>query len=209
MSNAVTYLHYSFALTLTDHVRRQLIRWLDDLLLYESYIFGLLPFILELLPILCISCISFFSTIAIDTAHSRYGPALHSTYANSRVKFNKIELSKSPTGDKYVLLLCDDHSGYTWFYPAESTSADTVVSELIDWSTDFGVPIDLMADFPTNLRNETFRLLKQGFQTTKHSRCHTSHCRMRKGVIWHGTRAHRPRTAERATNETGVLTAAH
>lgn len=68
-------------------------------------------------------------------------------------------MCSSPSGEKYILMLCDDHSGYSQLYPAETTSADTDTNGIIDWSAAFGVPEGTMFDGPSHFENETLQLV--------------------------------------------------
>lgn len=71
-------------------------------------------------------------------------------------------------GEKYILMLRDDHSGYSCMYPADSTTAETTDNTLLDWSTAFGVPNQLRSDGPTHFQNESLRLLAKGLCTPHH-----------------------------------------
>lgn len=59
---------------------------------------------------------------------------------NDLIQFEYIELGKSTTGDKYVLMIREDHSGYAWFYPTVNTEAEQAANALVDCSADFGPP---------------------------------------------------------------------
>ena len=52
-----------------------------------------------------------------------FGPALFGTKPNDLAQFDYIDLGISRTGDKYVLLLRDNYSGYSWLYPASTTDS--------------------------------------------------------------------------------------
>lgn len=65
----------------------------------------------------------------------------------------------APSGEKYVLLVRDDNSGYGWFYPSSSKSAGKAYNARLDWCASFGVPNSLMSDGPTHFRNETIPLV--------------------------------------------------
>lgn len=110
----------------------------------------------------CIHCIS---TTGGETVPRPFGPARHGTTPNALLQFNLIEMCTSPSGERYILMLRDDHSGYSWLYPAESTSADTAAQAIIDWTAAFGIPHGLMSDGPSHFKNETLRLLAKGLHT--------------------------------------------
>lgn len=71
----------------------------------------------------------------------------------------------SPSGERNILMLRDDHSGYSWLYPAEATSAETATQAIIEWSAAFSIPHGIMSGGPSNLRNETLHLLAKGLRT--------------------------------------------
>lgn len=68
-------------------------------------------------------------------------------------------MGSSSTGDKYILLLKDDHYGYCWLYHSPSTSSDQAAHALLDWCAAFSIPTTFMSDVLTNFKNETIRLL--------------------------------------------------
>lgn len=85
----------------------------------------------------CIHCISTKKGEMIPRPHS---PALHGTEPNDLLQFYNIELGLGSTGDNYILMLCDDRSGYSWLYPPEIISAETAAHAILDWCAAFGSP---------------------------------------------------------------------
>lgn len=63
------------------------------------------------------------------------------------------------TGDSYILILCDDHSGYSWLYPTSATDAEKSAHAIIDWCSAFGPLSGFMSDGPTRFKNEMMRRL--------------------------------------------------
>lgn len=114
------------------------------------------------------SCIHCLSTTSGDKIPRPFGPSVHGTRPNDLIQFDYIELGKSTTGDKYVFMIRDDHSGYAWFYPTVNQEAEQAAVALIDWSAAFGSPLMLMSDGPSHFRNETMRLLAKGMQCRHH-----------------------------------------
>lgn len=94
-----------------------------------------------------------------------YEPALFRTKLIALVEFDYIELSRSFTGEKHV---CNDHSGYSWFYTASSTDSETAANALLDWGAAFGAPLGLMFDGQTHFKSETMRLLAKGLRSQHH-----------------------------------------
>lgn len=114
------------------------------------------------------SCIHCLSTTGGETVPRPFGPALHGTKPNDLVQFDYIELGKSCTDEKYVLMLRDDHSGYCWLYPSTDQTAESTANALLDWCAAFGAPSSFMSDGPTHFKNETIRLLTKGLQSCHH-----------------------------------------
>lgn len=51
-----------------------------------------------------------------------FSPAVHSTNPNDLLQFDYIDFRDSKKGEKYVLMLRDDHSDYTFFYSFPNTA---------------------------------------------------------------------------------------
>lgn len=114
------------------------------------------------------ACIHCLSTTGGETVPRPFGPALHGTKPNDLIQFDYIELGVSNTGEKHVLMLRDDHSGYCWFYPCPDQTAESTANALLDWCAAFGAPSAFMSDSPTHFKNETIRLLTKGLQSRHH-----------------------------------------
>jgi transposase InsO family protein len=114
------------------------------------------------------ACIHCLSTVGGGKIPRPYGPSVHGTSPNDLLQFDYIEIGPGHKGEKYVLMLRDDHSSYAWFFPFAETSAENAAIALIDWCAAFGVPQGLMSDGPTHFRNETLRLLAKGLKTPHH-----------------------------------------
>lgn len=114
------------------------------------------------------SCIHCLSTTGGGRVPRPYGPAFHGTSANDLLQFDYIEVAPSTTGDKYVLMLRDDHSDYKWFFAFADTSAENAAHAIVDWCAAFGVPKSLMSDGPTHFKNETLNRLSKGLKVPHH-----------------------------------------
>ena len=77
-------------------------------------------------------------------------------------------MGPSTTGDRYILMLRDDVTSYSWLYPTPSTSASQAATALVDWCAAFGAPKSFMSDSPTHFKNETLRLLAKGLKNNHH-----------------------------------------
>lgn len=69
------------------------------------------------------SCIYCLWTVGGERVPRPFGTALHGTKPNDLLQFDYIELAPSSEGDKYVLMLLDDHSVYKWFYAFVDTAS--------------------------------------------------------------------------------------
>lgn len=79
-----------------------------------------------------------------------------------------MELGTSSTGDRYVLVLRDDHSNYYWLFPFPDTNAEYAARALVDWCAAFGVPEGFMSDSSTHFKNEVVRLVTRSLRTPHH-----------------------------------------
>jgi len=114
------------------------------------------------------ACIHCLSTTGGGKVPRPFGPATHGTKPNDLVQFDYLEIGPSKTGEKYLLLLRDDHSDYKWFFVFHDTLAENAAHALIDWAAAFNVPNGLMSDGPTHFKNETVRLVSRGLKTPHH-----------------------------------------
>lgn len=114
------------------------------------------------------SCIRCLSTVGGGNTPRPFGPAVHGTKANDLLQFDYIEIGPSDTGEKYVLMLRDDHSDYKWLFAFLDTSAANASRAIIDWAAAFGVPNGLMSDGLTHFKNETVRMVSKGLKVPHH-----------------------------------------
>lgn len=97
-----------------------------------------------------------------------FGPSLFETAPSNLVQFDYINLGEGAEGDKYALLLRDDHSGYCWFFAFPSTNAENAAIVIQGWCAAFGAPGSLMSDGPTHFRNKTLRPLAKTLRIPHH-----------------------------------------
>lgn len=122
-ANAVTHLQSSLTNSIPKALSAKILNWLDDILLKSET----LPEHLEKVP-------------------RPFGLALHGTTPNDLLHFDYMEICKSSAGEKYILILRDDHSDYCWLFPFSDTSAENSANAIIDWCALFAVPNSLMSD---------------------------------------------------------------
>lgn len=81
------------------------------------------------------------------------------------MKFDYLELGASIYGHKTVIIPREFHYNYALFFPLENTLEENAEYEIKDWCTSFEVPVDLMSDGSTDLRNETARKITEKLET--------------------------------------------
>lgn len=89
-------------------------------------------------------------------------PAIFGTKLNDLFQLNYLNSGRSSTGDRFVLMMQNDHSGYAWHYSAPCTNAGDAAHTIIDWSAAFGPPSIFMTDRPIHFRDEVMHLLACG-----------------------------------------------
>lgn len=72
----------------------------------------------------------------------------------------------STSGEKYILMLRDDHSDYCWVFAVERTCIESTERPIIDWGTVFGVPKSIMSNGPTHFKNKTIRPTCKGSESS-------------------------------------------
>ena len=114
------------------------------------------------------SCIHCLSTTGGQKIPRPFGPAVHGTRPNELLQFDYIEIGPANNGEKYILMLRDDHSDYKWFFMFPATTAANAAMAIVDWCGAFNPPTGLMSDGPTHFRNETLRLLSKALKMKHH-----------------------------------------
>lgn len=88
--------------------------------------------------------------------------AVHGTKSNDLLQLDYIELGPSTGGNKYALMLHDDHWDFNRLFAFPYTVAENAI---IEWCAAFGAPRSFMFDGPTHFKNETMRLVSKGLTT--------------------------------------------
>lgn len=113
-------------------------------------------------------CICWLSTTGRENVPPTPGLAMFRTKHNDLLKFDNCDLGKSTTGDRYILMIREDHSGYSFLYTTPSTDVQEVAYSIIVWCDAFGPRTTFMSDSPTHFRNEFMRLLARGLKCKHH-----------------------------------------
>ena len=113
----------------------------------------------------CIHCIS---TKGGRREPRPFGPALHGMFSNDLIQFDFIEMGPSSTGMKYLLMIKDDFSSYSWFIPFSNANAENAADGLLEWCATFSIPKYLMTDGGSHFKNETIRFLTKALQAPHH-----------------------------------------
>lgn len=113
-------------------------------------------------------CIHCLYTVKGEIVPRPFGPAVHGTSPNDLLQFDCIKIAEANSGEKYVLMLREDHSNYCWSYACSETSAEYVARAIVDWSAALGVPLQLMSDEPTHFKNEVLRIVAKELRVPHH-----------------------------------------
>jgi RNase H-like domain found in reverse transcriptase/Integrase zinc binding domain len=87
----------------------------------------------------CASCLHCSSTIGGDISPGPLREALHASFPNEVIYFEFLYIGPSHTGDKYLLIVRDDLSGYVQLISSANSDALSVVDAILSWFKSFGV----------------------------------------------------------------------
>lgn len=116
----------------------------------------------------CESCIHCLCTDSRTRIPRPLGSAIHGDKPNEVIHFDFCYIGKSTYGAKYVLILKDDLSSYTWLYACDAADAETTANALIDWFAAFSPVPQWVSDQGTHFKNEIITLLKSKFRSMHH-----------------------------------------
>lgn len=116
----------------------------------------------------CQSCLHCLCTDSRVRVPRPLGSAIHAEKPNQVIHFDYCYIGKSAHGTKYVLIIKDDLSSYTWLYACESADAESTADALIDWFAAFGPVSQWVSDQGTHFKNELLRILKDKFRAEHH-----------------------------------------
>lgn len=114
------------------------------------------------------SCTHWISTMGSDTIPLPLCPSLHCTKQNDFFQLDHIALGRGNTPENFILMLRNDHCGYSWFYPSPVVTSEISADTLSDCFAVFDLPKWLMSDNPTEFRSGTIRQFSKGLQMAHH-----------------------------------------
>lgn len=114
------------------------------------------------------SCIHCFYAQRGEKVPRLFGPARYGTKPDDLLQFDYIKVGPSTDGDKYVPLLRDDHSGYSWLFLFSETTALNAAQAIIDWCTAFGISKSFMSKGPAHFKNEIIRIITKRLKVHHH-----------------------------------------
>lgn len=79
------------------------------------------------------TCIQCLSPTGGRRVPRLFEPAVYGTRPNDLIQLYDLEMGSSRTGEKYILMLRDDHSGNCWLYNACTTDAATASDAFLNW----------------------------------------------------------------------------
>ena len=113
----------------------------------------------------CIHCLSTTRGVRVPRP---FGPAVHGTRPNELIQFDYLEIGPSAIGSKYLLLVRDDFSSYSWLFPFHEATAENAAEAILEWSAAFNTPSMLMSDGGSHFQNETLRIIAQKLRAKHH-----------------------------------------
>lgn len=81
------------------------------------------------------------------------GHSLHADKPNHIIHFDYCYIGMSNRGFKYVLVIKDDFSSFTWLVPCESADAEATVDALVSWFSSFGTVTQWVSDQGSHFKN--------------------------------------------------------
>lgn len=100
---------------------------------------------------------------------------MYGTKPNDLLQFGYLDLGKSITGDRYVLMTGDDHIGYAWVYLTSATNAEEATYALINEYAALRTPLRFMFDSPTNFETRFYAFLPAHLNANITSCSHIAH----------------------------------
>lgn len=114
------------------------------------------------------SCIHCMSTESAERVPQPLGSALHGSRPNEVIHFDYCYMGSAENGQKYVLIIKDDLSSYTWLYPCEQADAETTADALMDWFSAFEVCWQWVSDQGSHFKNELMTDLRKKLKCAHH-----------------------------------------
>lgn len=114
------------------------------------------------------SCIHCLSTATGEKVPRPLGHAVHGSRPNEVLHFDFCYIMHSESAMRYVLILKDDFSGYTWLVPTSETDAETAANALLQWFASFGIARIWVSDQGSHFKNELVTKLCESLQSQHH-----------------------------------------
>jgi Integrase zinc binding domain len=99
----------------------------------------------------CLNCVS---TTGGSRIPRPFGEALHASKPNMVLHFDYMFVGPGDNGNKYILLLKDDASGYVWLCPHVMADASSTVESLVHWFSVFTVCKTWCSDQGSHFKNQ-------------------------------------------------------
>lgn len=91
--------------------------------------------------------------------------ALHGEKPNDVIHIDFLYMRISTEGKKYVLIVRDDLSSYTWLFPTDSATSEAAAEALTTWIASFGSMNWLVSDQGSHFKNQLVRELIEEFHS--------------------------------------------
>ena len=96
------------------------------------------------------------------------GAAIHGRQPGEVIHFDYLYLFPAEDGKKYVMVVRDDLSSYTWLAPAESPTATHAAQTLARWFSTFRIPEVCVSDGASHFRNKIMATLADKHRVRHH-----------------------------------------
>jgi len=114
------------------------------------------------------SCLHCLATEPGTVVPRPLGHALHADKPNKLLHFDFCYMGNGEKGNRYVLILKDDFSGYIRLIPSKEATAEVTADSLIQWFSLFGVVTEWVSDRGTHFKNELVKLLRDQVKANHH-----------------------------------------
>lgn len=113
----------------------------------------------------CIHCIV---TRTGEVIPRPLGSAIHGSKPNEVVHMDFLYMGSSSSMMKYILVLRDDISGYTWLWPSIAANSETAAAALARWGSCFGSMKWLVTDQGSHFVNRVIKELTEELRIQHH-----------------------------------------
>jgi len=93
---------------------------------------------------------------------------MHVEKPNQILHFDFCYIGKSASDEVYIVILKDDFSSYSWFFPCESADAESTTAALVAWFSSFGTVVQWVSDQGSHFKNQVVKELRERLHCAHH-----------------------------------------